>query len=334
MYVIRMEKQMVSIIVPVYNAEKYLKKCVNSILKQNYPDFEILLINDGSTDRSGEICDIFESQDERVRVIHKKNEGSASARNLGIAQAKGEYIAFVDADDFISENYLSTLVGTLERTEADIVQCQFQKVNSYQGNIEPCTPQKDIKIYSNIDALEAFCGKKEYLSTAVLWNKLYKKELFRKLSFPIGRGIDDEYLICRIVYRAKRIAVISDVLYYYYMSPNSQMRSAPSLKKLDNIDALEGQIRFLRKVNQPRLANMLMYRYYSSIIDGYYYVKKNFPNETELQKKLKKKKRMFYVAILTKEVEIKDKCLLVFRNYFPRFFERMHTKLKKNEDTV
>lgn len=320
---------MISVIVPVYNVEKYLPKCLDSILRQDCQDFEVLLIDDGSTDQSDEICDNYAKLDARVRVTHKPNGGSGSARNVGLGMARGKYIAFVDADDFVAENYLSRLLTVAEANHADIVQCQFQCVVENEQPAEHSDAGKIEKIYSNIESLKEFCKKSGYLSTAVMWNKLYRKELFYDIHYQEGKGVDDEYVICPILYRANRIIVISDVLYYYYMSGNSQMRNTrPTLKKLDGIDAIEKQLAFFEQISQPQLRNMLMYRYYSGVVGGYNYVKKYFPAEREILLRLKEKKKGMWSALRLKEMSLSDKLLLVSRNCCPNLFKLVHRKIK------
>lgn len=314
---------MISIIVPIYNAEQYLNRCMESILKQTFQNYEILLIDDGSTDSSGKICNEYALSDGRIRVYHKLNGGSASARNLGLKEANGDYIVFIDADDIVSPDYLSLLYQTMIDNDADIVQCAYKSILSYEKQYtEDYIDAYNLKnIYTNIEYLRLFCDKSTYLSTAVLWNKLYRKHLFTDLEFMEGKGIDDEFLIYKIIFRAKRVAVISNVLYYYYLSPGSQMRSnVPTLKRLDCIDAIEQQLEFFKQINNIELYNMLLYRYYSAIIEGYYYVKKYFKSNKILLDNLKNKKKNYKEALRVKETSSMDKILLLIRYHFPSLF--------------
>ncbi len=323
---------MISIIVPVYNAQNYLEKCINSMIDQSYCDFEVLLIDDGSTDSSAEICDVYASKDQRIKAVHKPNGGSASARNLGLELAKGEYIAFVDADDFVDPDYLLVLHQLAEAHNADLVQCQYRTVRPSERTL-PEKAAADIHsecVCDNLQLLRDFCCKKTYLSVAVLWNKLYRRELFSGLRFPEKKGIDDEFLIYQVVYRAKKIVKTSSPLYFYFLSPNSQMRSAPSLKSLDSILAVEEQLAFFKRIGHMELHNMLLYRYYSNIADSYHYVKKYFPNEQARLIQLKEKKKMIPRAMMVREIPISDKCLLLLRSYFPNLFAAIHRKVKKS----
>ena len=319
---------MISIIIPIYNAEKYLKYCLESIKKQNYSDYEVLMIDDGSTDNSKNICKKYQLNDKKFRLIEKENGGSASARNLGLLNAQGDYIAFVDADDYIEYDYLSKLYHLINKYNADIAQCSFKKVFQY----ESCNKNKNgykISTYSNKEVLEKFCEKQEYLSIAVLWNKLYKKELFQNLEFPVNKGIDDEYLICNIIDRAKSIVITDEILYYYYMSENSQMRSKPSLKQLDCIEAIEKQLDFFLCQGYDDLYNKLLYRYYRCIIWGYYYVKDFFPEEKKILSNLNKKRKKWYKVLFNKKIKVIDKIEIIVKYYFPNVFNFIHRKVRR-----
>lgn len=319
---------MISIIIPIYNAEKYLEYCLESIKKQNYLDYEVLMIDDGSTDNSKNICKKYQLNDKKFRLIEKENGGSASARNLGLLNAQGDYIAFVDADDYIEYNYLSKLYHLIKKYNADIAQCSFKKVFQY----ESCNKNESgykINIYSNKEVLEKFCEKQEYLSIAVLWNKLYKKELFQDLEFPVNKGIDDEYLICNIIDKAKNIVITNEILYYYYMSENSQMRSKPSLKQLDCIEAIEKQLDFFLCQGYEDLYNKLLYRYYRCIIWGYFYVKEFFPEEKEILSNLNKKRKKWYIVLFNKKISMIDKIEIIVKYYFPNIFNFIHRKVRR-----
>lgn len=325
----------VSVIVPVYNAEQYLEECIQCILAQSYSDYELILVNDGSTDRSGDICDRYAEQDRRIQVIHKENGGSASARNLGLDCAKGKYIAFVDADDLVHRDFLHTLVGVAEKYYADIVQCEYQVIRD--RDVADITRQMEPgieSICSNIEMMEEFCKKSTYVPTALLWNKLWRAELFKNLRFPEGRGIDDEYLSYQLLYRGNKTVKVEQKPYYYFMSPNSQMRSAPSIKKLDSIEALEQQLQFFQDHDLKRCYNMLLYRYYSSVIGGCRLIQRYFPEEEEKLKTLQNKRRSFWKAVFVRETPWKDKIFLLMRYYTPWLFQVMHNRFGSRYTTA
>lgn len=317
---------MISIIIPVYNAEKYLDRCFESIYNQTYKFYEVIIVDDGSTDGSSLICKKWAEIDHRFNYYYKKNGGSASARNYGLNLVKGDYISFIDADDYVDIDFLYNMFNSMQSSNADIVQCDFLETKNDTICYE--MPQKKIKYleYSNIEYLKCFCNKSTYLKVAVLWNKIYKKELFSGLQFPVGKGIDDEFLICEVIYRAKTIYVIEDVLYYYFMSPNSQMRSIPTLKSVDCVYAIENQLTFFINIRQPKLYNSLLYRYYSSVSSAYNFVKKSYPDEKKLIRELNDKLSTWKITLLKKEVPLSDKILLILRIKFPETFEKINKK--------
>lgn len=203
----------ISVIVPVYNVEKYLSRCIDSILAQTFTDFELLLIDDGSTDNSGRICDGYAGKDNRIRVFHKENGGVSSARNLGLDNAKGEYIAFIDADDWIEIEYLNLLYSTLREQNADIVACDY------------IIERKHSSLYINQDyRCDIVCIIKKLLNNDLkgyLWNRLFTKKLFinNNIHFPEGIGMWEDLLIIVDLYiKAKHICYLPNALYHYWLS--------------------------------------------------------------------------------------------------------------------
>lgn len=213
--------EMISIIVPVYNVSAYLEQCINSILNQKYYNYEVILVDDGSTDKSGIICDRYAEKYNCIRVIHKQNGGLSDARNHGLDIARGSYICFIDSDDYVSENYLSVMYRNLIENEVDISCCGFSKVydngkqiyNLRQVREKYCG--EDIQIYLNVDG---------YFNVAV-WNKLYKKSLFKKRRFPVGKNSEDAYIQCHIMNEAKSLFYDSTPEYYYRQRGGSITKS-------------------------------------------------------------------------------------------------------------
>ena len=172
----------ISVIVPVYNVEKYLEKCIDSILSQTFKNFEIILVDDGSTDSCGIICDEYERLDNRVKVIHKINGGLSSARNSGLEIASGEYVAFVDSDDWIDKNMYQELYNEAKKNNADIVQCKFIKAKDENVSIYN-NEFNEVEVIGNLDALCNLYNER-CIETVVTWNKLYKRYLFNDIVFP------------------------------------------------------------------------------------------------------------------------------------------------------
>ncbi len=206
----------ISVVVAVYNIEKYIKDCVESILAQDFDDFEVILVDDGSTDKSGAICDKF--TDKRVKVIHQKNLGLSEARNNGLAAAKGDFIAFIDGDDTISEHYLSKLYDAARENKADIAVCGYETV--YNDKVKTTAPKQCV--LSGSDATWKLLT--EQLDLDVLaWNKLYRRSLFtkNKISYPAGEKNEDNLTTYKLYAKAKRVCFIEDLLYSYLKRSDS-----------------------------------------------------------------------------------------------------------------
>ena len=182
-----MKNDLISIIIPVYKVEKYLEKCIESVLKQTYTNLQIILVDDGSPDNCGKICDEYDKKDSRIEVIHKANGGLSDARNVGISKAKGRYIGFVDSDDYIKEDMYEILLNLIKKYDADVSICNLYDV--IDGNECIRNKENGIREYSRLDILKEVLLDKNIQSYA--WNKLYEKELFDEIKYPIGKKYED-----------------------------------------------------------------------------------------------------------------------------------------------
>lgn len=228
-------RKKVSIIIPVYNVERYLRECLDSIATQSYPEFEAILVDDGATDTSGMICDEYVKSDPRFKVIHQSNAGSANAKNAGLEQAHGDYITFVDSDDYVEANWLECLVNALECNNADLAECDFKKEfadHAERGNDEAYIPG----IYS----AEEYLGFYLYNWTCSLfWNKLFKAELTKDIRFRQERRcIDDEFYTYKVISGAVKIVRIEKQLYHYRQRLSSVVSSEKNRLQITD-DALE-----------------------------------------------------------------------------------------------
>lgn len=234
-----MNRPLISIIVPIYNVEKYLRKCINSILKQTYSNIEIILVDDGSRDSCPAICDEFALKDSRIRTIHKNNGGLSEARNVGLDVAKGEYIGFVDSDDYISQDMYEKLLSAMLKTKADMAVCNFTYVDAFyrfMENKNSLFPVSD-EVLDADEYIKRLTGRGGwYFVTA--WNKLYKRELFDDLRYPVGKQHEDEFLIHHLVFKCQKIVCIEQSLYFYVQRPDSIMGQKQKLKMMDYGDAL------------------------------------------------------------------------------------------------
>jgi len=240
-----MAGKLISVIVPIYNVEKYLKKSIDSLLCQTYRNLEIILVDDGGTDGCPAICDAYEKQDARVKVIHKQNGGLSDARNAGLEKATGEYVAFFDSDDYLKPDMLERLAKALEKDDADIAVCNFETVTP-EGKPIPERNMHQIIPDEVIDGKEAICRlcgpNYEYYVTA--WNRLYKKEIVNGILFPKGKIHEDEFTAHLFYGRAKKVACVNYAGYCYVVREDSIMTKKYSKRNLDYFEALANRIRY------------------------------------------------------------------------------------------
>ena len=223
---------LVSVIVPVFNVEKYLPKCIESILNQSYKYIEVILINDGSTDSSEDICNKYKLKDNRIRVINKINGGLSSARNKGLDVAKGKYVIFVDSDDFIDKDMIKNLLEVAITQNADIVQGGFQTVYE-DGKIKRKYEYNEMVFDTKTKILDAYF--KQDLINVIVCNKLYKSKLFNNLRMMEGRNQEDYIIMPQLLLNTKKIINVSGIYYNYLQRDISIMNSKFSEKKLDCI---------------------------------------------------------------------------------------------------
>lgn len=243
----------ISIIIPIYKSEPYIHKCMKSILNQTFLDFEVILVNDGSPDNCGEICDEYAKKDNRVKVIHKENGGSASARNAGLDIARGEYIGFVDPDDYIDLKMYETLYNNAIKYESDLVICDLKKVKEGEKH-ENLQYDDDIAIekISNIQALNELYGKNA-ITYDVIWNKLYLRSIFDDIRLPEDIWYDDAYVSHQILYKCKNIIYIRAKLYFYLKREGSMVGGPFKIKNLDVVYVDKARVEFFKNIKHKEL---------------------------------------------------------------------------------
>lgn len=227
-------QKLVSVIVPVYNVEQYVSSCVRSITNQSYRDLEIILVDDGSTDGSGERCDELSKTDKRIKVIHKKNGGLSDARNAGIESATGELLTFVDSDDYLSSDCISSLYKLLCEHNADISVLRLYK--TYTRDCYEKGAYGRVKHYTRQEAMKEMLYARDFTASAC--SKLYKKELFRTIRFPYGKLSEDVFTLYDIVNQANVIVYSPQIGYYYFTRSGSIINSKFNKRQLDVMEAL------------------------------------------------------------------------------------------------
>ena len=252
MKVLSKEKDMdclISVIVPVYKVEKYIRRCVDSVLNQTFTDFELILVDDGSPDNCGAICDEYALKDNRIHVIHKENGGLSDARNAGIdwafANSNSEWITFIDSDDWIHPKYLEALYNAVKKSGCEISICGFEETEGNNPNVDEERLQP-IMVYTE----EFFCEKN--VNAIVAWGKLYKKELFREICYPVGKLHEDEFTTYKLLFKYISIAIIEQPLYFYFFNNQSITKKDWNPRRFDGLDAIEEQLDFF-KLYHPRV---------------------------------------------------------------------------------
>ena len=278
--------ELVSIIIPVYNVERYLERCVNSVVNQTYSNIEILLIDDGSTDNSGTLADELGTRDERIKVVHQKNGGLSVARNTGLSIAKGNYIYFVDSDDYIDPDMIKTMYELLIKDDADFVCCGVDVVND-QGHV--LYYNDDLDQYLKLNQKEAFyyhvVRENTYISTSSC-DKLFRKELLLKKPFVPGVLYEDLRNISFYISQSKRVSYLSKPFYKYYQNSTSLTHGKFNPKWYSWIDANEERIETYKKYAPEYLP--LIYSIYVDNVLSILYKSRKDKNNTALRKKIAK----------------------------------------------
>ena len=284
-----MTTPLISVIVPVYRVEKYLERCVKSILSQTYKNLEVILVDDGSPDQCPAICDACAEKDARVKVIHQENKGLSGARNAGIDAASGEYLAFVDSDDYVSPHFIEELYQLLQDTGCAIGQCRFSYMKG-DGLVEE--GDSAFCIYRGESLMEQLYGPEEKATCFVVaWNKLYRAELFKEtgIRYPEGRIHEDEATTYRLFHEAKKLAFLDRALYGYYTENGGSITSVFSAKRLQWLTAHEERIAFFKKNGYEKLLPAAYRKLCDACITFYFRCTEQVKDAEELKKELRKR---------------------------------------------
>lgn len=264
-------KDKVSVIVPIYNRENFLDKCLNTIINQTYKNLEIILVDDGSEDNSLEICKKYEQIDKRVKVIHKINGGLSSARNAGIEASTGDWISFIDSDDSINLNFYYVLLEVAYNEECDIVQCEMQSVHEQRTDAELL--EYKTEIFGKQEALQIFYNGK-YTVFKSSCNKIFRKELFKQIRYPVGKIFEDRWIANEIYYAANRIAYITSQMYYYTINESGIMHSKATKKNYDTCLLYLEHYKFFIDKEEGVLAALAIRQFYISLLNLRYTLKR------------------------------------------------------------
>lgn len=298
----------ISIIIPVYNVEKYLDRCIKSVINQTYKNLEIILIDDGSSDKSGDICDKYSKIDSRIISIHQENMGLSGARNTGLDVATGAFVGFVDSDDWIAPNMYELLINTAEQYNTDIVSSKYVLVtneNEYINNKNSLS----IEVYNDDDKLKYYL--RNSLSATSLeipvCTKLYNRNLFKEIRFPIGKIYEDIYTNYLLFSKAKQIAVINEVCYFYFQNKNSITKSQFQKKNLDLITACNQIIDAVVLESDSELLSLAITfkcKNYLSLLIKLVNVKEESDLKKKLSKYIKENKEHWEDSLVSKKYKI------------------------------
>ncbi len=278
-----MVRPLISVIIPVYNVEEYLEKCVKSVCKQSYSNLQIILVDDGSTDGSGALCEDLAKQDDRITVIHKANGGLASARNKGNKAVEGDYLTYIDSDDFVGMRYIENLYSAIERFKADLVITGATKTSNIEYNNENDSNTDIVPKYIQLSSTEAIRESLDHHRFGEhAWGRLYCSRLLPYLEFPLGRNFEDAPVSCRVLYESKVIVYEDSCDYYYFDKRAGSITNTYSRKYMDCLESFWDVYTFTKKY-VPSLRITAENRYYGRIITclgvAYLSLDENFNDE-------------------------------------------------------
>lgn len=312
-----MYNDLISIIVPIYNVEKYLRRCVISLINQTYENIEIILIDDGSTDLSRLICDEMKEIDKRIKVIHKRNGGLSDARNVGINYAKGKYYSFVDSDDYITNGTIKNLYESMRKYDCDISICNMVQFNDNNETFSFYEPTKQLKIYEGNEKFKT-------LNQPSVCNKLFKSILFENIQFPIGKYYEDTYIYHELLYKAKKVVLTGKTGYMYFMREGSILgQSIYTNKYFDFVEAVYFRATFLCEHDIQPYDNEACLSFYVAMSNVYKHIDINTQNFALFQLNKQRFSEIYNMIRKDKKISLKQKIRLFLLRYLPN----VHVKL-------
>lgn len=323
-------KPIISIIVPIYKVEKYIHKCINSILNQSLNDFELILVDDGSPDNCGEICDEYAENDNRIKVIHKNNGGVSSARNIGIDKALGEYIGFVDPDDYIDKNMYKLLYKSAKKNSADIVISSFSFIRNCKEE------QQDISnnelIFDKYEAITKYFDMVYPFNFSFMCNKLIKRELFNDIRFNTNTLVqEDTEIMIKLYNKSKKISYIGQPLYFYELRSESATNNKISRGKITTEQAFL-EICNYTKDHLPQFKSKALLKYISYYFNIIVEIIKNYDDYEEDYYSLIKKLKLNYKEVISdKQIPLKYKVhssLLLFSPRLYKYYIQKNLKIR------
>lgn len=272
---------LITVVLPIYNVAKWLDTCIQSIVEQTYRNLQIILVDDGSTDESPTICEHWAAKDSRINVVHQRNAGLSAARNTGLRLRKGEYICFVDSDDYVEHDYVKRMLDTAHAEQADMVVCNVRKEDENgDAPAEEADPSFETKTLTSRQYM--IYAMQSSWKHIVAWNKLYRSEIWNNLTYPVGKIHEDEFVFAQLVVRCRRVACINDVLYHYVQHDDSITNEKYSIRNLDKIEALCQRFLFL----DEKGFNECLLNTFNDIIGNFMRAENNLRGDTQARQRL------------------------------------------------
>lgn len=318
----------ISIVVPIYNVERFLPFCLDSILKQTYTNLEIILVNDGSTDSSLTICNKYASRDKRIQVIHQENHGLSYSRNKGIEVASSKYISFIDADDIIAPDFCEHLLHLLTSNNADIAECKFIKISETDllSYTFPASSDSTFLVLNSIEALNRIHNDNLDIcvNSVIACNKLYKTKLFKEIQYPVGKIYEDEHTTYKLFYKAKKIVFSNIPLYGYIQRQSSIMNKPFSLSRLGALEPYDNYMSFFKNLGDTYLIQKCERRYLRLLVLILTELENSdFENKPYVRNILKEKFDEIYVPDETEDFTVKPDNMLQSKTYYYNKFQEL-----------
>ena len=307
----------ITVITPVYKAEQYLDKCVESILAQTFTDFELILVDDGSPDKCPQICDKWAKMDRRIRVIHQENQGQAVARNNALDIAVGEYISFVDSDDYIHPQCLEILLANAEQNEAEVSVCSFKRASE---NKDFDLPKREVTLYEGKEYVRKKLSDVTSHGVWLLCDKLFKKKCWENIRLPVGRINEDNATVYKILYECSRVALCEDVLYYYLYNEESTTKQNFNKKHLDWLLVPQEMIEYFTEKGDQVLIDK-SHKMYLSALENMYNKVRKYLDDKPLEKELRMK--------LIKQLKIEKQKYPITVKSHPSLYETLYPNAMK-----
>ncbi len=298
--------ELVSVIVPIYKVEKYLPRCVDSIIAQKYSNLEILLVDDGSPDKSGEIAEQYAEKDPRIHVIHKKNGGLSDARNAGIDVALGEYLVFIDSDDFIHPEMISRMIDAVQQTSSDIAVCAVRSVKEDAPMPEE-RGDDEITVIEGIDKRTEYIFEKHITEFNVAWNKLYPARFFKEIRYPFGKIHEDEFTTWKVLEMANRIVYIGEPLYFYVQRGTSIMGEKFNMNRFSRLEAYDEKLEHYLSIDRRAWFEKTLFLYRDLLLKYANEIRKNGLDEALLKKYRQHYKQWVLKSFMKLPVSFKKK---------------------------